>query len=677
MLRWKNRDYVRLCDLSFAPTNTFNQAITIGTTIAGVGVVFEVNGVRTEVVSAVSSSVYTLNSASPANVVVWYPVAAARDQSPQLSLNSAAAQGMLRGLWVNPIGGLGQVFCAGHEGLIHSVEPKTWPRPDPGNPILPLNGMTTFRINGSPLVTFDRFVATDMPTTLTLLSFTSTTPVPGGIRNAIDAENTARGGTIAVTYGAHYMPASARTLTPEDFGAVGNGSTDDSAAILRALTYAAGRRLVSREGAVYRLLSTVEYTGSGNFSFKGSKFSVGMNDAAFRLSATLPSIKTISADYTVGSTSVSVAALSVAPLVGDVLTIMSKSLDPGNRDRGSEAKQYRVIEQIPIGSGSTTTNVVLASPLRFVEGISPVSTGGDEARIPSYTTAMEAKLLVVSKAETCTADFGEIYYDAGHLADWTAAAIDVRGFIRPKLTAIVSYAYGAGIITAGTYEAEVDMTATNLVDNAPNLQFGYGISDRSTGIRAVVRGGNVRHLYTTNETTIDWTSFSSAAMLGAVRPVGGTVEGHAYGPSAAAWDTHPGAQDVTFIAPKSVGNTANGVSMRGRNNAAIGPSVTGASTAFQVFTEYDSGQPDDDLYVNGNLKSDWTHARISDGSCDVTGYLFEVLSAWCDNSGGDFRTSSRAAITVTGQLYLSGTGRALYTGLSSDTSAAAIFAVDV
>jgi len=56
-------------------------------------------------------------------------------------------------------------------------------------------------LDAAPLVTFDSFVAADMPKSLSLLTFTSTTPVPQWVRDAINAENTKRSGAISVTVG--------------------------------------------------------------------------------------------------------------------------------------------------------------------------------------------------------------------------------------------------------------------------------------------------------------------------------------------------------------------------------------------------------------------------------------------------------------------------------------------
>lgn len=199
---WKGRLYARLADLTFGPSNTYNQPVTVTTPQTGIPVVFELDGARSEVVSTGAGSgnaVLTLTGASPARLVIWYPADAMRDEPPGLSINKASGEGTLRAFQIAPGAALASLFLAGHAGLIHAPNPAGWPR-----------AMTTFRINGSPLVRFDRFVAADLPPALLTLTFTSTTPVPQAVRDAIAAENTARGSTITtVSYGNSYGAAIA------------------------------------------------------------------------------------------------------------------------------------------------------------------------------------------------------------------------------------------------------------------------------------------------------------------------------------------------------------------------------------------------------------------------------------------------------------------------------------
>lgn len=654
-LRWKNRTYVRLADLSFFPTNTYNQAITIGTTIAGVSVVFEVDGVRTEVVSTVSSSVYTLNSASDADVVVWYPVDAARDQSPQLSLNSAAGQGMLRSIWINPMGGLGQVFLAGHDGLIHSVEPKSWPRPDPGNPILPLNGLATFRINGSPLVTFDNFIAADMPTTLTLLSFTSTTPVPGAVRAAIDAENTARGGTISVSYGTAYMPAAARTLTLEDFGADAAAS-DNSAAIIRALTFAAGRKVVGAPGAIYQLTTAVSFTGPVNLDMSRSKVYMAANVEAFYLKSTPlgPYALTANYDYTATPLQLSVAAMASAPKPGQIMKIVSKARDLGNRDGGSSTDQYRTGEHFVVGIGSTTTNIVLTAPLQFYLGGSDTWTVGDEAIIDAYTTASQAQVIALNMDDKFYFAPPEIEYAAGNEATpWTARSIRLRGQAYPVIDSPrIVRGYGPGISITGTYGARIiNPTVLQLINNTGLGQFGYGISDSGWG--TVVEGGNIantRHGYTTSGARSTYSSLSADGILGLGR-CGNAIISNATGSGGlfAIFDTHASGENITFANCIATAGGNDGFAVRGRNVTLDAPVIVGCASGIQVQTEYASGDPDEDFYNNGKRTQDFTFANILSPTMDVAGVCLSSDRAGIFLGGvGRYRSKSHGVISANG-----------------------------
>ena len=187
---WKERAYTWLGVINIGAGNVNNQVLNLLTAITGTPILWEVGGVTTEIASGVTASTYTYVGASDTQIVIWGPTDANYDQAMGFSAVATPGQGGIRSFVLNPLAHLASLYISGHSGLMHNVNPSTWGK-----------RMKTFRLDAAPLVTFDSFVAADMPKSLSLLTFTSTTPVPVWVSDAITAENTNRGGTIAVTIG--------------------------------------------------------------------------------------------------------------------------------------------------------------------------------------------------------------------------------------------------------------------------------------------------------------------------------------------------------------------------------------------------------------------------------------------------------------------------------------------
>lgn len=301
---WKERLYSRLIDLTFSASDGHPQTITVPTPQAGVPVVFEVDGVRSEVISGGSAATYTLESADPAHVIIWYPSDAMVDQKPGVSVVASTYTGRLRSFQMHKIAQLASLYLSSQPELQHSVRPADWPR-----------SLTTFRINASPLIRFDDFVAADMPIALTILTFTSTTPVPVWVREAVEYENTKRDGSITtVTFGTNYgptgelpppsdapMPISAllsnaaiagRTYVPltQILGRGYNAATDDFAVLLAAVMddiFDAGLTIVDDVGLALRWVTPIICGSTFDVDFGKAKITkvlsnTGVGNAAIR-----------------------------------------------------------------------------------------------------------------------------------------------------------------------------------------------------------------------------------------------------------------------------------------------------------------------------------------------------------------------------------------------------------
>jgi len=646
---WKGQFYTKLTDNTFGPSNVANQNAVVNVIRSGIPVVFDVDGVRTEVLTVTNAATLLINQASDARVKIWYPAAMMGDavpaaELPGVTFSNPSGNGTMRRLWVNPMARLRLLFVEGHNLLQHDLNTALLPQ-----------SLTGLRFKSVAKLTFNGFKASAMPPALTLLDFSGTTPIPGDIRAAIDAENTARAGAISVTFSGIYMPSDVRTFTLEDFGADAAAS-DNSAAIIRALTIAAGRKVVGAPGAIYQLTTAVSFTGPVNLDMSRSKVYMAANVEAFYLKSTPlgPYALTANYDYTTTPLQLSVAAMASAPKPGQVMKIVSKALDLGNRDDGSSTDKYRTGEHFVVGIGSTTTNIVLTAPLQFYLGGSDTSTAGDEAIIDAYTTASQAQVIALNMDDKFYFAPPEIEYAAGNEATpWTARAIRLRGQTYPVIDSPrIVRGYGPGISLAGTYGARIiNPTVLQLIDNTGLGQFGYGISDSGWG--TIVEGGNIantRHGYTTSGARSTYSSLSADDILGLGR-CGNAIISNATGSGGlfAIFDTHASGENVTFANCIATAGGNDGFAVRGRNVTLDAPVIVGCASGIQVQTEYDSGDPDDDYYNNGKRTQDFTFANILNPTMDVAGACLSSDRAGIFLGGvGRYRSKSHGVISANG-----------------------------
>lgn len=440
---------------------------------------------------------------------------------------------------------------------------------------------------------------------------------------------------------------------PENYGAAGDGTGDDSAAFIAALTAANGNLVVGMPGATYRITNTIEYEGPVRMDLSACTVIVAANVPAFSLSAPLGSMYALTGNYTAGDLDLDVATLPAAPAAGDVIWIASEALDPGNRDEGTNTAKYRCGEAAVVGIGSTTTNVILTAPLRMTRGINPTSGSGDEGEVNAYTTTYGARIVVPDADAACDLKLGKISYSTGHEADWDADAVALTGYRSPRVTGgQITRGYGAGIVLTGTHGATVDgTTATKLEDDTGGGQYGYFIADRGAYTRVIgAQAHDVRHAYTTSKGASSWPPASAAALLGLGRAFGAIVDGGAAsGGASTLWDTHACAEDVTFLNCRATGGGGAGFALRGKRVAVQSPLVRGCATGIYRFTEYSSGDPSDDLRNNGKAAEDWSSGSTTDADMEVTGDCLRVEAAFEETGGtGRWVTEGRRAILCTG-----------------------------
>jgi hypothetical protein len=464
------------------------------------------------------------------------------------------------------------------------------------------------------------------------------------------------GATVSYTLNRHLDPDLPPLPTvPENYAALGNGTGDDSTAFIAALTAANGNLVVGKPGATYRITNAIEYEGPVRMDLSACTIQVDADVPAFELSAQMTGPFLLSANYTSGDLTLAVTGLTEAPKSGQVGWIASQALDPSNRDKGSVSAKYRCGESFIVGEGSTTTSIVLTAPLRMTRGINPTSSSGDEAEVSAYTTAYGARVAWPDMDAVCDLKLGTIRTEAGHEGVWDSDTITVQAYANPRIIGgHIEKSYGSGLKLAGTYGALVDGLSVSMQDQDD----GYAVAD--SGAYTRVRGlqaNNVRHAYTTNKATTSWPPSEPANLFSFGRCYGAVIEGGvATGGLQTHWDTHADAEDVTFIANRSVSGGGAGFAIRGKGVHLVSPLVRGSLQGVHYFTEYNSGDADDDIYNNGKAEQDWTFGSVVDADVECLEDCVLWRNAFGDIGGsGRWVSASRLAINCqAGIVSLSG-----------------------
>jgi hypothetical protein len=449
----------------------------------------------------------------------------------------------------------------------------------------------------------------------------------------------------------------------------GDGIADDSAGFLAALTAAAGRPIYGRPGSIYRFASGVTYAGSVCLRLRGTTIRCETNAQALTLqSGPEPTGYALTANYTVGSTSIDVALPEALRQPGRKIKIVAPlAVDPGNRDKGSNDDQFIVGEHAEIGIGSTSSAIVLRAPLRFTTGISRTSTAGDEARIAAYTTATGALIYVLPEGKA-DIELGAVEYPTGQA--WAASAVLLQGFDNPRVTADrIGPCYSVGVTFSGCYGGTAEnLRGRDLSSNPGSGQFGYlATAKGGTGLRIIGGGAaSVRHGVTTGAGQIPATGWNVWEALSCGRSPDMQVTGmYVSGGNTAGLDTHHSADDTVFLNCVSEGATNAAFQARGRNIAFINPTVINCGgTAFRFNTEADSGDPDDDDGTAGKTVDDFTSGTLALTSGVEAARIVECIAAsvrWSGSSrisatggtairvfGGDMEIDGDHHITVTG-----------------------------
>lgn len=452
--------------------------------------------------------------------------------------------------------------------------------------------------------------------------------------------------------GAGWRPFGA--ISPEHFGAIGDGVADDTQPLRDAFSWAgaSGTKLVSL-GDIYRTTGSIDHEGSIDADMTASEVFADFSGVPFILKDFEPAGPyALTEDYTPGSASIKVSGLPAPLGEGKRIRLFSLACDPANRETGDD-QAYRTAEFAYTTTGSTGDEIVLSAPLRFTEGV------WSAARVPAYTIDRGARVYVMADASDVNFQSPLIRrpIDIANLG----RAISVMYHAYPKIQANVANGHGGGVYLGGTDCAMVFAPKIrNLTDNSGAGALGYGVSD--AGHRTQVFGGGVvrsRHGYTTSESTT-----STAPLVGSIMTTGRIVGATLIGFSTAAGttagiDTHSGSEGAVMVAPTTLGSSSGGIGLRGRGVRLIAPVADNCERGVQLFSEQNDG-----AWLAGDLRSDYTSAYISDATVSARTALLVVTAADGVLSGtGLWRTGDSRAIQLqSGSLTFTGTHKLVIDG---------------
>lgn len=233
----------------------------------------------------------------------------------------------------------------------------------------------------------------------------------------------------------------------------------------------------------------------------------------------------------------------------------------------------------------------------------------------------------------------------------TTSAVNIAGYDCPQLSG-VAVTNGKSGIAVASYGTTIFGAHTTNCSN-------YHIADQGANTRVVgLIATKGRHAYTTAESTASAGTTNLRTILAAGRVVGARVSGIAMGfAEAAPWDTHHGADDVTFDNCLADGCSVAAFNVRGRNVRLVNPDWRNCASGVSVLTEYNSGDPDDDFYTAGTDIDDLTSCVIENPRGDSTGIPFVVSAATARVIGScEVRSAGHIMATVSGRLTMDCSG---------------------
>lgn len=335
------------------------------------------------------------------------------------------------------------------------------------------------------------------------------------------------------------------------FGAKGDGSTDDLAAIQQALDY--GAKSVYAPSGNYLVSDTlsvpagVEIFGDGEDLTKIT--ATGVHTALQAQGSLGGTAYALSADAGLGLTSIALGAGDGNSFDDGDWIILYRTATYTDITESENTQKVGQIVRINDVSGDTLT---LDSVIRYDFPMS------DASAVRKLNLADQVKL----KGLTVQSADGNVN---------TAGLVSFLFCYKPTVSGVTAQnSYGAGIKLFGCVGASVKKyRAIDLASSDSIPYFGYGIEEAGANVggRFEVYAERVRHAYTTNR---------SDSTMPYGEPVGSIVRGTSKDSRAAAWDTHGPGDGVIFDSCTVDGSLIHGFQIRSRNTIVNGGTVRGA-----------------------------------------------------------------------------------------------------
>lgn len=392
----------------------------------------------------------------------------------------------------------------------------------------------------------------------------------------------ASGTALSTAGGDNWSPAYQNTV--KHYGAVGDGTTDDSTAIQAAIDDT-DDVLVLNAGGNYLVETQLQVANKDLvLSSYGATLTQGANDWVLYAHADVT-------DVTVAASLDNEATVDVSQGGGVTTPVASITF--------SAPPPFAVGDVVKVGSDDTWTGAGVTGQFWGEPGRVVAVSGNTiylskrfQSTVPASPTNIRVGKMAEYKVEIHGLTLNTV--DAGDAANWAVQMVKLRGLVSPVLRDIrVVRAWALAIEAQGCYMLDADgINGANLTNDPSNSRYGYLINDKSScgSIWRGVVGSNCRHVYTTNQ---DGGLSSSADLRLYGQTIGcQVIGGMATDSLGSAWDTHNDAVDVTFsdcvaiAAVRGEDAVGSGFQIRGKGVALRNCRSIGTKWGVQVLQQY-------------------------------------------------------------------------------------------